>query len=336
MKIFLSWSGNAAKQIAENLKEELKTIFENSGNIDIFVSSQDITAGAEWFSEISSAIDESVCGIVCLTKENTNSEEVSDWINFEAGALAFHLKDKKKALIPVLFGVKLPEKSPLRVFEHIKWDKSLYIKLIQDINEQYLKTDLKNKQIRDLASASFDRIDGHISKILSEIVNSDKIEIFPRGDAHILPGCIYLSCPMASVKETEYHEIRIFASEIHKILKENCNAGKIYAPILEIAEKKDFDGPEKAALENFEMLKKAEVLLCIYPRAITSSILCEIGYAIALGKKVIIFTEKKSKDKLPYILQDGEKSFPHLKIYEYVQKEDVINKIKNNGKTFLR
>lgn len=336
MVIFISWSGEMAKEIAELLKEELERIFGEK-NLKIFVSSLDIAAGSEWFIEISKAIEDSVCGILCLTKENTTDEGVADWIEFEAGALAFHLKGNGKAVIPMLFDVKMPNETPLKIFEFVRFECTQYVKFISDLNNKYLGKALKENQISDLAKVSFkERLQPNVEKIMEKYIDSDKIEVFPRGDLRISSGTMYLSCPMNSIKDDEYENMRLFVMEINEVLKESCGISEIYAPIVELEQKDDFDGPEKAATDNFEKLKKAEVLLCIYPKPMVTSVLSEIGYAIALHKKIIIFTLKRYRDKLPYILQDGEKSFSNIKIYTYNKNEEVIKKIRKNGKTFLR
>lgn len=335
MVIFISWSGDIAKSIAEALKTELFDIFGDDDKLEIFVSSQDISAGTEWFHEISNAIENSILGILCLTKENTSNESIADWVIFEAGALAFHLKDKK-AIIPLLFNTTIPNKSPLRPFEFIKFDPTQYKKLICDINDKYLNEKYKKNAVRDLAAASYNRLLPKVETALNKFVDSDRIEVFPSGDMYISPGSVYLSCPMASVKEEEYKAIRVLTLKIPNVLKEHCGVTDVYTPAEHIETQDNFDEPEKAAIDNYEKLKKAEVLLCIYPRPVASSMLNEIGYAIALNKKIIIFVLKRYRSKLPYFLKDGEKSFPNLKIYEYVKDEDVIKKIKGNGKTFLK
>lgn len=335
MVIFISWSGEIAKSIAEALKSELLNIFEGDKEIEVFVSSQDITAGAEWFQEITNAIENSVLGILCLTKENTTNENIADWIIFEAGALAFHLKDKK-AIIPMLFNTNLPAKSPLRPFEFIKFNATQYKKLICDINDKYLNKHHQDNNARDLANVSYSRLQPKINAALNKLEDSDKIEVFPPGDMYISPGSVYLSCPMASVKEEDYKAIRSLVLKIPSILKESCAATDVYVPAENIKTPDDFDEPEKAANDNFGKLKKAEVLLCIFPKPVATSMLSEIGYAIALNKKIIIFVLKRYRSKLPYFLKDGEKSIPKLKIYEYSKDDDVIRKIKGNGKTFLK
>lgn len=335
MVIFISWSGEIARIIAEALKIELNNIFGKNEEIEVFVSSQDITAGAEWFQEITNAIEHSILGILCLTRENTTNENIADWVVFEAGALAFHLKDKK-AIIPMLFNTNIPTKSPLRPFEFIKFDLAQYRKLICDINDKYLNQQYPDNAARDLANTSYNRLLPKVNAALDKLEVSDKIEIFPSGDMYISPGSVYLSCPMASVKEEDYKAIRSLVLKIPNILKESCDATDVYVPAENIETQNDFDEPEKAANDNFEKLKKADVLLCIFPKPVATSMLSEIGYAIALNKKIIIFVLKRNRSKLPYFLRDGEKSIPNLKIYEYSKDEDVIRKIKGNGKTFLK
>lgn len=338
MVIFISWSGDISKEIAEILKEELSTLFTGVSDLSIFVSSEDIASGTEWFQEISSAINDSICGILCLTKENTTSENVADWIEFEAGALAYHLKDSPKTVIPFLFDVTIPNRSPLKQFEFIKFDLKQYTKLITDLNDKHFGGILDKNQVKDLAKVSYnERLVPEVKKKLGEFSDSDKIEIFPSGDSRIISGSIYLSCPMASIKnDDEYKTIRSLALNAIKTLKDHCGVNEIYAPIEHIEDKSHFDGQEKAAVDNFEKLKTSEFLLCLYPKPIPTSVLVEIGYGIALNKKIIIFTLKKNKSKLPYILQDGEKSFKNIKIYEYTTEDEIIQKIRKNGKTFLR
>lgn len=338
MVIFISWSGDISKEIAEVLKVELSSLFAGAKDLSIFVSSQDIASGTEWFQEISNAINESVCGILCLTKENTTSENVADWIEFEAGALAYHLKDSPKTVIPFLFDVTIPSRSPLKQFEFVKFNINHYTKLIVDLNAKLLGEILDKNQIKDLAKVSFnERFAPEVKRRLGEFAESDKIEIFPSGELRIISGSVYLSCPMASIKsEDEYNEIRLLALNTIKTLKDYCGVSQIYAPIEHIESKSKFDGQEKAASDNFEKLKTSEFLLCFFPKPIPTSVLVEIGYGIALYKKIIIFTQKKNKSKLPYILQDGEKSFKNIKIYEYNENEEIIEKMRKNGKTFLR
>lgn len=173
MIIFISWSGEIAKEIAEVLKNELSNIFSGVKGLEVFVSSQDIAAGTEWFAEISNAIEGSKVGILCLTKENTTSESVADWVMFEAGALAFHLKSKK-AVIPILFDTNIPNKSPLKIFEFIKFNSQQYKKMICDLNDKYMENKFEHNVIMDLASASYDRLNPKVKEVVKRFVECRK------------------------------------------------------------------------------------------------------------------------------------------------------------------
>lgn len=82
MKIFISWSGDQAKQVAEFLREWLPTVL--AGSVTPFVSSQDIAKGERGLNVISTELESVNYGIVVLTKSNHGAP----WVNFEAGAIA--------------------------------------------------------------------------------------------------------------------------------------------------------------------------------------------------------------------------------------------------------
>ncbi len=82
MKIFLSWSGQLSHSVALLLKRWLPSVLQYVD--EPFVSSKDIEKGTAWFGDISKRLNESDFGIICLTSENLKSE----WIHFEAGAIA--------------------------------------------------------------------------------------------------------------------------------------------------------------------------------------------------------------------------------------------------------
>lgn len=80
MKIFISWSGERAGAAARALADWLPDVLPGA---DPWYS-PDVPKGAEFFSELSTAIEEAEAGIVCVTPEN----QTRPWLLFEAGALA--------------------------------------------------------------------------------------------------------------------------------------------------------------------------------------------------------------------------------------------------------
>jgi hypothetical protein len=81
MKVFISWSGERSRVIAETLRTWLPDVINF---LDPWISSRDIDKGARWGADLVQQLAESHIGIICLTPENLNAP----WILFEAGALS--------------------------------------------------------------------------------------------------------------------------------------------------------------------------------------------------------------------------------------------------------
>ncbi|MDR5857259.1 toll/interleukin-1 receptor domain-containing protein [Caballeronia sp. LZ062] len=81
MKVFLSWSGQRSREVAELLNDWISCVLQAARP---WISTHDIASGTIWFSEIQAQLAETSVGIVCLTQEN----KTKPWILFEAGALA--------------------------------------------------------------------------------------------------------------------------------------------------------------------------------------------------------------------------------------------------------
>src|SRR3954469_20494730 len=80
-RVFISWSGDTSRQVAEALKDWLPEVIEG---IEPWLSTQDLTAGMRWGSELASQLERTDFGVICLTPDNLQAP----WILFEAGALA--------------------------------------------------------------------------------------------------------------------------------------------------------------------------------------------------------------------------------------------------------
>lgn len=94
-QIFLSWSGEASRDIALELKRWFETVFED---LRAWVSDTDIALGARSIPAIEESLDKSVGGILVLTVENQSSP----WVNYEAGALSRQYQGREGRVIPLL------------------------------------------------------------------------------------------------------------------------------------------------------------------------------------------------------------------------------------------
>jgi hypothetical protein len=125
MKIFISWSGRRAKEIAELLNAWLPDVIQDA---EPWLSGDDIDKGSMWFGDITEALAAKV-GILCVTQDNKNAP----WMLFEAGALSKGLP--KNRVCPLLIDRPTKEvQLPLSMFNLTVPTKEDMWKLIKTIN----------------------------------------------------------------------------------------------------------------------------------------------------------------------------------------------------------
>lgn len=126
MKIFISWSGERSKLVADAIKEFLPLVLHYA---EPWLSNSDIQPGERWGTEIAKSLEASNYGIICLTKDNLSAP----WILFEAGAIAKSMEDGR--VIPILLDVDFKEISgPLAQFQAKKLDQESVRAIIEGLN----------------------------------------------------------------------------------------------------------------------------------------------------------------------------------------------------------
>jgi hypothetical protein len=125
MKVFISWSGNLAKAVAQLLNSWLPDVIQGA---ETWISAEDIEKGSIWFGDINDALKATV-GILCVTRENKDAP----WLLFEAGALSKGLT--KSRVCPLLIDLQTRDlPPPLSLFNLTLPDKEDVWKLIKTIN----------------------------------------------------------------------------------------------------------------------------------------------------------------------------------------------------------
>jgi hypothetical protein len=130
MKVFISWSGDVSKRVADALREWLPKVVQR---VEPWMSSADIAAGARWDSNIAAQLDETAFGILCLTRDNVGAP----WINFEAGSLAKSIQESEVRVVPFIIGMNPSDipPGPLVQFQAILPTEDGILRLMQSINE---------------------------------------------------------------------------------------------------------------------------------------------------------------------------------------------------------
>ena len=128
MKVFISWSGERSKLLAEALRDMLPHLINA---VEPWLSASAIEAGSRWGSDIARKLAATSFGILCLTPENLNEP----WILFEAGAISKAVE--KSRVVPYLLDLKSSDiEDPLGQFQHIEADKDGTWSLVEALHKE--------------------------------------------------------------------------------------------------------------------------------------------------------------------------------------------------------
>jgi hypothetical protein len=94
-KVFISWSGELSKQVATVWRDLVKEIFDG---VVPFMSERDIGAGERGLNVVADELADTSFGIIVVTQEN----QVSQWLNYEAGALSKNVPNATVRVAPFL------------------------------------------------------------------------------------------------------------------------------------------------------------------------------------------------------------------------------------------
>lgn len=129
MKIFISWSGEASEEVANALNEWLRMVVQQ---FKPFLSSEHIRAGQKWGDRLASELQDTRCGLICVTKQNQSEP----WLNFEAGALAKAVQDAESRVIPLAIDLNPEEINfPLAQFQAKPLEKEALRQVVTSLNE---------------------------------------------------------------------------------------------------------------------------------------------------------------------------------------------------------
>lgn len=322
--IFISWSGSASEVIAASLKEQIESIF-NAERITCFMSTKDIPAGEEWYPTIKKNLEASQMGIICVTKENIRAP----WIWAEMGAMCGH----GIPVVPLLINCdnSILEHTPLVQYQaKVFQDRTHFESLIETIINVF---DFKANYYSDKRIATINAYSKIKEDANSELKNLTQTRVFhsdyvyPKDVPVVRKNTIYVSTPMSSLSEHEYKKHRENLQSIVSQL-ETFQFDKIVCPIIYSKTPASFDGQKKTTKAVFSQIKEAECFLVILPHTDRSSSLVELGSAISLTKRTVIFY----RDSLPFVIEKAGSTIEHVTAYKYNDVNDIIHILQREGK----
>jgi hypothetical protein len=161
MKLFVSWSQDISRQIAQDFREWLPLVNQT---IEPFMSEEDTDKGAHWSSTIRRELDQSTFGIVILTAENIDSP----WLHFEAGAIAKSVEEGR--VVPILFGLKHSDvQQPLSMFQSALFEKGDIFRVVKSINGAAGSNAREERQLETVFDSFWPKLDDSIKPKLAKL-----------------------------------------------------------------------------------------------------------------------------------------------------------------------
>lgn len=191
MKVFISWSGDTSKRVAECIREWLPTVLQT---IKPYFTPSDIEKGTRWSSDIAAELDSSIAGIFCVTPENINSQ----WLMFEAGAIS--KKVENSLVCPILIGLETSDiHGPLTQFQATLFEKSDFKRLISDLNKANNSNTLEEGVLHKVFEQFWPELEEKVRDIIKK--SSDRADIADlRSDRNLLEEILDLSRALAIQK----------------------------------------------------------------------------------------------------------------------------------------
>ncbi len=139
MKVFISWSGEPSRLVAEALHGWLPQVIQA---VQPWMSAADVDKGARWAAAIAEQLEETKVGILCLAPDNL----AAPWLLFEAGALSKTLD--QTYVCPYLLGLEVADiQGPLAQFQATRANREDTLRLVKTINGALGDGALKDGQI---------------------------------------------------------------------------------------------------------------------------------------------------------------------------------------------
>lgn len=184
MKVFLSWSGNRSKAIAEVVRNWLPSVLQA---VRPYFSPDDVSKGSRWSSEIAKELEASRIALLFITPENPEAP----WLVFEAGALSKNL-DRSK-VCPLLFGDIDPTdiKGPLVQFQAAKFSKIEMKRVLKMINAELGEAALNADVLDSVFEMWWPKLEEQVSQKLMETAQSN--ETAKRPDRDLLEEILVLT-----------------------------------------------------------------------------------------------------------------------------------------------
>lgn len=164
MRVFISWSQERSRLVAEALRDWLQDV---NPYLRPWISTEDISPGSRWSTEIDGALAQSRVGILCVTRENV----ANPWLLFEAGAISKAVGDPNLVIPFMLDDAPSTLRPPLGQFNAVKADEEGTRRIVYAVN-RCLPLDQRMEELR--LGRSFRRCWPDLERSMKEIPETEE------------------------------------------------------------------------------------------------------------------------------------------------------------------
>lgn len=130
---------------------------------------------------------------------------------------------------------------------------------------------------------------------------------------------IFLAAPMSSLEsEAEYTTFRNSILSFSSFLR--SKGFTVFSEIEAISSQSSYDSPADSARKDFDAIKKSDIFILVHQKKVQTSALMELGYALALGKTIVIIYKENTLPYLALGLPEMASNVSLIKLNEWNEK----------------
>ncbi len=195
MKVFISWSGDRSKKIAEVLPQWIPKVLQAAKP---YYTPDDISKGARWQKEIAAELDAARVGLICLTPDNLESA----WIMFEAGAISRQIDQTR--VVPILFDVAPSDiKGPLVQFQAAPFSKAEMRKVVNMMNGELQDQALLPKDLDEVFEMWWPKLEEGVTTAMKQ--EKEQLKAAQRTEIDLLQEILVLTRALSLSDRTMDH-----------------------------------------------------------------------------------------------------------------------------------
>jgi len=151
-----------------------------------------------------------------------------------------------------------------------------------------------------------------------------RLSFFPASD-------VFVAAPM-DAKGVGYTDWRAEVLAIIEVMREVHPGRNFYCALEELKSPDDYEDESVSLLDNLDRIARSGCLVALYPEKIVTSVLVEIGMAIALDKPTLVIA-RRQKD-LPFLLRGTALPKRAFAMVTFRSTSDIIKLIRHRRELF--